>query len=108
MTASLRPPPFRAEHIGSLLRPEELVKQRYAIADGSAEPDSLIPVEQKAVKDVVKLQLDCGIQSLTNGEVSWSTASDLPVILAEKTISTRGISSGALSWRPSTEWKRLI
>jgi methionine synthase II (cobalamin-independent) len=66
---SPRSPPFRAEHIGSLLRPDKLVKQRYAIADGSAAPDTLVPVEQKAIRDVVKMQLDCGIQSLTNGEV---------------------------------------
>lgn len=69
MTASPRSPPFRAEHIGSLLRPDTLVDQRYAVAKGSAEPESLVPVEQEAIRDVVKLQLDCGIQSLTNGEV---------------------------------------
>ncbi|SMQ54640.1 unnamed protein product [Zymoseptoria tritici ST99CH_3D7] len=76
-TSSPRNPPFRAEHIGSLLRPEKLVKQRYAIAEGSAPADSLPPVEQKAIRDVVKTQLDCGIQSLTNGEYSrhqfWGT-----------------------------------
>lgn len=76
MAASPRSPPFRAEHIGSLLRPDKLVKQRYAIADGSATPESLIPVEQKAIRDVVKLQLDCGIQSLTNGEVSGNASPD--------------------------------
>lgn len=70
-SSSPRSPPFRAEHIGSLLRPEKLIKTRYAIADGSATPESLIPVQEKAIRDVVKLQLDCGIQSLTNGEVSW-------------------------------------
>lgn len=67
---SPRNPPFRAEHIGSLLRPDELVKKRYAVADKSATPESLVQVEQAAIKDVVKLQQDCGIQSITNGEYS--------------------------------------
>lgn len=68
--SSPRNPPFRAEHIGSLLRPDELVKHRYAVADGSKTADSLVPVEQAAIKDVVKLQQDCGIHSITNGEYS--------------------------------------
>lgn len=75
--SSPREPPFRAEHIGSLLRPEELVKHRYAVADGSKTQDSLKSVEQKAIQDVVKLQQDCGIHSITNGEYSrhmfWGT-----------------------------------
>ena len=70
-------PPFRAEHIGSLLRPDELVQKRYAVADKSASPESLVPIEQNAIKDIVKLQQDCGIASITNGEYSrhqfWGT-----------------------------------
>lgn len=74
---SPRAPPFRAEHIGSLLRPEELVKHRYAVADKSVTPESLVPVEQKAIREVVALQQSCGIHSITNGEYSrhqfWGT-----------------------------------
>ncbi|EMC96227.1 hypothetical protein BAUCODRAFT_467393 [Baudoinia panamericana UAMH 10762] len=77
MSSAPRNPPFRAEHIGSLLRPEELVKKRYAIASKTESPDSLAPVEQKAIKEIVKLQQDCGIHSITNGEYSrhqfWGT-----------------------------------
>jgi methionine synthase II (cobalamin-independent) len=77
MSASPRNPPFRAEHIGSLLRPQELVEKRYAVADKSATPDSLVPVEQKAIKDVVQLQQEVGLRSITNGEYSrhmfWGT-----------------------------------
>ncbi|KAI9663236.1 MAG: hypothetical protein M1821_008284 [Bathelium mastoideum] len=75
--AAPRSPPFRAEHIGSLLRPEELVKLRYAVADKSASPESLPSVEEKAIREVVALQQSCGIHSLTNGEYSrhqfWGT-----------------------------------
>ncbi|GAB7365427.1 hypothetical protein MBLNU230_g6504t1 [Neophaeotheca triangularis] len=77
MSDAPRNPPHRAEHIGSLLRPDELVKHRYAVADGSKTAESLVPVEQKAIKDVVDLQRDCGIKTLTNGEYSrhqfWGT-----------------------------------
>jgi methionine synthase II (cobalamin-independent) len=70
MSTSKRNPPFRAEHIGSLLRPEQLVKHRYAVADKTATPESLIPIEQQAIRDVVKLQQECGIHGITNGEYS--------------------------------------
>lgn len=77
MSTSPRNPPFRAEHIGSLLRPQELVQKRYAVADKSATPESLVPIEQKAIKDVVQLQQEVGIRSITNGEYSrhmfWGT-----------------------------------
>ena len=77
MSASPRNPPFRAEHIGSLLRPQEMVEKRYAVADKSATPDSLVPIEQKAIKDVVQLQQEVGLRSITNGEYSrhmfWGT-----------------------------------
>ncbi|KAK3671668.1 hypothetical protein LTR78_008401 [Recurvomyces mirabilis] len=72
-----RNPPFRAEHIGSLLRPDELVKKRYAVAEKSTPPEELKPIEEKAIKDIVKLQEECGIHSITNGEHSrhqfWGT-----------------------------------
>ena len=53
------------------------MKHRYAVADGSKTAESLVPVEQAAIKEVVKLQQDCGIHSITNGEYSrhmfWGT-----------------------------------
>lgn len=77
MSTAPRSPPFRAEHIGSLLRPDHLVQHRYAVADGSKSADSLVPVEQESIKEIVKLQQECGIHSLTNGEHSrhqfWGT-----------------------------------
>ena len=77
MSSSSQAPPFKAEHIGSLLRPEELVQHRYAVADSSKSQESLVPVEQNAIREVVKLQQDCGIHSITNGEYSrhmfWGT-----------------------------------
>ncbi|KAK3372986.1 hypothetical protein B0T24DRAFT_552108 [Lasiosphaeria ovina] len=63
-------PPFRAEHMGSLLRPEKLLEVREAIrATGiSAEEAGLPAVEKEAVAAVVKLQLDLGLKAVTSGE----------------------------------------
>lgn len=70
-------PPFKAEHIGSLLRPEELIRQRYLIADKQALPSSLPAIEQASIRDIVELQRSCGFRAVTNGEHSrhqfWGT-----------------------------------
>lgn len=63
-----RSPPFRAEHVGSLLRPDELVQKRYAVAEGKAKAEELRPIEDKAVTEVVKLQKDCGFHAVSSGE----------------------------------------
>lgn len=68
MSPSKRSPPFRAEHVGSLLRPQELVQKRYDVASGKAQPDELAPLEKKAVADIVKFQQDCGLKVVSSGE----------------------------------------
>ena len=54
-------PPFRADHIGSLLRPKKL---REAFRTGA----DLKNVQDEAVREVVRLQRDCGLQVVTDGE----------------------------------------
>jgi len=63
-------PPFRAEHMGSLLRPENLLEVRTKIRDNgiSEEAAGLPAIEKKAVSDVVKLQRDLGLKAFTSGE----------------------------------------
>jgi hypothetical protein len=77
MSSLKQSPPFKAEHIGSLLRPSELIEQRYLVADKQASPESLVPIEQASIKDIVKLQQECGFHAVTNGEHSrhqfWGT-----------------------------------
>ncbi len=62
--------PFRAEHMGSLLRPENLLEIREEIRSKgiSAEEAGLPAVEKAAVADVVKLQRDLGLKAVTSGE----------------------------------------
>jgi hypothetical protein len=68
MSTAKRSPPFRAEHVGSLLRPDELVQKRYAVAAGKADAGELKPIEDKSVTEVVKLQKDCGFHAVSSGE----------------------------------------
>lgn len=68
MTSIKRSPPFRAEHVGSLLRPQELVQKRYDVASGKAQPDELVPLEDKSVAEVVKFQQECGLKVVSSGE----------------------------------------
>ncbi len=67
-------PPFRADHVGSLLRPPALLKARADYAAGRIDKAALRAAEDAAVRDAVKLQEDCGLQSVTDGELrrgSW-------------------------------------
>jgi 5-methyltetrahydropteroyltriglutamate--homocysteine methyltransferase len=67
-------PPFRADHVGSLLRPPELLAARAGFAEGRIEPARLRAVEDAAIAEVVTLQSDVGLQSATDGEfrrASW-------------------------------------
>jgi 5-methyltetrahydropteroyltriglutamate--homocysteine methyltransferase len=67
-------PPFRADHVGSLLRPPELLEARQRFADGAIDADELRGIEDAAIRDVVALQRDVGLRSVTDGEfrrASW-------------------------------------
>lgn len=63
-------PPFRAEQMGSLLRPDNLLAIREKIAQtGISEAEAGLPaVEQEAVREVVKMQQDLGFKAVTSGE----------------------------------------
>ena len=73
MTTMLHPP-FRADHVGSLLRPPALLKARADRADGTINAEDLRAAEDDAIRDVVKMQSEVGLQSATDGEfrrTSW-------------------------------------
>jgi 5-methyltetrahydropteroyltriglutamate--homocysteine methyltransferase len=67
-------PPFRADHVGSLLRPPELLKARAEHAAGRLPAEALRAVEDEAIRAVVRRQEEVGLQSATDGEfrrASW-------------------------------------
>jgi methionine synthase II (cobalamin-independent) len=61
-------PPFRAEHIGSLLRPKALLEARAKFADGEIGREALAAVEDAAIEDALKLQERVGLKFATDGE----------------------------------------
>ncbi|EAW09777.1 cobalamin-independent methionine synthase II family protein [Aspergillus clavatus NRRL 1] len=63
-----RNPPFRAEHLGSLLRTDELLKVKTAFENGQASAAELKAVEDKDIKDVVETQKKLGYPALSDGE----------------------------------------
>src|SRR5215467_11477680 len=61
-------PPFRAEHIGSLLRPKRLLEQREKFARGEIDRDTLTRAENDSIKDALALQERVGLKFATDGE----------------------------------------
>ena len=67
-------PPFRADHVGSLLRPPDLLDARARHRAGELDDDGLREVEDAAIRDVVALQREAGLRTATDGEfrrTSW-------------------------------------
>jgi 5-methyltetrahydropteroyltriglutamate--homocysteine methyltransferase len=73
MAARTRPP-FRADHVGSLLRPQRLLQARAEHAAGALPAERLREIEDDAIREVVRMQEEVGLQSATDGEfrrASW-------------------------------------
>jgi len=67
-------PPFRADHVGSLLRPKEVLASREGFKQGKLPAAELRRIEDTAIRAAVKMQEDVGLQGVTDGELrraSW-------------------------------------
>src|SRR5262252_6209403 len=66
-------PPFRADHVGSLLRPAALKEARARRAKGEIPPDELTAIEDREITRIIAKQEEVGLQSVTDGEFrrSW-------------------------------------
>jgi 5-methyltetrahydropteroyltriglutamate--homocysteine methyltransferase len=67
-------PPFRADHVGSLLRPRRLLEAREDLAKGTITAAQLRTIEDEEITKLVQMQRDVGLQSATDGELrrgSW-------------------------------------
>lgn len=62
-------PPYRADHVGSLLRPEALFQKREALEKKECSLDDVRALEDDAIKHVVDLQKEVGIKTITDGEL---------------------------------------
>lgn len=69
--------PFRAEHLGSLLRPKELLTAHTAFEKKEVSQEEVTKIENEAVSAVVKVQTDLNFHGITDGEyrrsVFWGT-----------------------------------
>lgn len=63
-----RTPPFRADHVGSLLRPPELKEAREGHDRGELSAAGLRAVEDRCIRDVVARQEEAGLPAITDGE----------------------------------------
>ncbi|KAK5739524.1 hypothetical protein LTR17_005213 [Elasticomyces elasticus] len=77
MSSAPRNPPFRAEHLGSLLRPSKLLDKRRAIQQKKESGDDLRKIEDSSIDDIVSIQTDCGFHAISDGEyrrhMFWGT-----------------------------------
>jgi 5-methyltetrahydropteroyltriglutamate--homocysteine methyltransferase len=68
-------PPYRADHVGSLLRPAALKEARAKRALGAISAEALKAIEDREIEDVIRRQEEVGLKSITDGEfrrVSWN------------------------------------
>jgi len=61
-------PPFRADQVGSLLRPPSLAAARQRWRQGDADSETLRAAEDAAIRDAVRRQAEIGLRALTDGE----------------------------------------
>ena len=72
----MNPAPFRADHVGSLIRPDYLIEAREQRAREEISDEQLMDIQQKAIREVVAFQEGIGLKSVTDGEYnrrSWHT-----------------------------------
>src|SRR6202451_2722167 len=68
-------PPFRADHVGSLLRTAKLKEEREKRARGESAREALKEVEDREIEGVIRKQESVGLKSITDGEyrrISWN------------------------------------
>ena len=108
------PPPFRAEHIGSLLRPPALLAARKAAEDGRLSPEGLRAEEDLHIHDAVRLQEGVGLEVITDGEYRRGiffghfSAAVSGFTEMEAEMSFRGAGGEALRYRAAVVTGRLV
>ncbi|MGH3260745.1 MAG: 5-methyltetrahydropteroyltriglutamate--homocysteine S-methyltransferase, partial [Trebonia sp.] len=67
-------PPFRGDHVGSLLRPKQVLRARDEFAKGEISAGQLAEIEDAAIRDIIRKQGEVGLKTVTDGELrrqSW-------------------------------------
>src|SRR3984957_1149814 len=66
-------PPFRGDHVGSLLRPPRLLQARDSAKRNEISPQQLREIEDEAIREAVRMQEEAGLQGITDGEFRRSS-----------------------------------
>ncbi len=93
-----RNPPFRADHVGSLVRPAALVEARAALEAGRIDAVQLRAVEDSAIRAAVAKQAEIGLKVVTDGEFRRGTYSD--------SFTTAGIAGINVAMTEEEGWRR--
>jgi 5-methyltetrahydropteroyltriglutamate--homocysteine methyltransferase len=102
-------PPFRADHVGSLLRPPRLHAARSRRAAGELDAAELRAVEDEAIAEVVRMQADIGLRTATDGEFRRATwhMDFIYAISGIRKVAGEGAAvrfrnvDGTIEWRPA-------
>jgi 5-methyltetrahydropteroyltriglutamate--homocysteine methyltransferase len=94
-------PPFRAEHIGSFLRPQALLEARAACEAGALSREDLRRAEDAAIRDFVRLQQELGFAVVTDGEFRRGTYTANFTTAGLTGVSADQIGEGEWSYRDS-------
>lgn len=92
-------PPFRAEHIGSFLRPQRLIEAARAHKAGKLDDAGFAAVQDEAIREIVAFQENLGLRSITDGEFrrrSWSAG-------FIDSVEGFGLRDGTLGFRTETQ-----
>jgi len=92
-------PPFRAEHIGSFLRPQRLIEAARAHKAGTLDAAGFAKVQDEAIREIVTFQEKLGLRSVTDGEFrrrSWSAG-------FIDSVEGFGLRDGTLGFRTETQ-----
>ena len=73
-----REPPFRADHVGSFLRPKLLLDARQQFQSGAIDAAALREVEDEAIRGIVKFQETSGVRGITDGEFRAPISTSIP------------------------------
>ena len=104
-------PPFRADHVGSLLRPQSLKAARAQRAAGAMTADDLAAIEDREIERIIKKQEAVGLAAVTDGEFrrSWWHLDFLWGLEgAERTVMDKGMTFAGVGRAPRAcgSWAR--
>ena len=101
---SQRPaPPFRADHVGSFLRPANCCKRANALRKASSRATRCGEIEDEAIRDIVRFQEDLGLQGITDGEFR-RTYFHIDFLEQLEGVETRGGIAAQLPQRRRATW----